>query len=182
MRIVVTVELEVNIDEDRANANEIFQAVAEARHEAGEKLARSIVLGYQEFVVGLLCSPSGSAAKKGLGAHEVKGVEGRRCRCRTFTRAGYWTDTRSLQGSCGLVTFHPALVECVRCGKRLTPLIAALERSPWPALRGWLPADTGEATPEAGPAAAETTAGLPGPASSSGGTSAGGSGWRRPPP
>jgi len=62
------------------------------------------------------------------------------------------------------------------------PLIAALERSPWPALRGWLPADTGEATPEAGPAVAETTAGLPGPASSSDGTSAGGSGWRRPPP
>jgi len=62
------------------------------------------------------------------------------------------------------------------------PLIATLERSPWPALRGWLPADTGEATPEAGPAAAETTAGLRGPASSSGGTSAGDSGWRRPPP
>lgn len=33
------------------------------------------------------------------------------------------------------------------------PLIAALERSPWPALRGWLPADTGdsgEGEPEAG--------------------------------
>ncbi len=33
------------------------------------------------------------------------------------------------------------------------PLIAALERSPWPSLRGWLPADTGdsaEVEPKAG--------------------------------
>ena len=131
MRIVVTVELEVNIDEDRANANEIFQAVAEARHEAGAKLAKSIIQGYEEKVVELLCSPSGSVAKKGLGAHEVKGVEGQRCRCRTFTRAGHWTDTRSLHGACGLVTFHPALVQCVRCGKRLTPILAALELEPY---------------------------------------------------
>jgi len=58
------------------------------------------------------------------------------------------------------------------------PLIGALERSPWPALRGWLPADTGEGKPEASP----TAAGLGDPASSSGGMSARGSGWRRPPP
>jgi uncharacterized membrane protein YgcG len=62
------------------------------------------------------------------------------------------------------------------------PLIGVLERSPWPALRGWLPADTGEVKPEAGVSGGWGGGGLGGPANSSGGTSAGGSGWRRPPP
>lgn len=131
MKMVVTVTQEVNIDQDRANANEVFLAVAEARREAGEKLAKSIIEGYEECVVEVLCSPSGSVAKKGLGAHEVKDMPGRRCRCRTFVRAGRWNDTRTLRGACGRVTWQPAQVKCVRCGKRLTPVLGALELEPY---------------------------------------------------
>ena len=133
MKMVVEMTQEVNLPEDRVNANEIFLAVAEARREAGEKMAKSIIEGYEELVVELLCSPSGSVAKKGLGAHEEKGKKGRRCRCRTFRRAGRWSDTRMLRGACGLVMWHPALVECVRCGKRLTPVLVALELEPYEA-------------------------------------------------
>ena len=131
MRMVVRAEVEVNIDEDRANANEIFQAVSEARLVGAEKLARSIIEEYQERVVEVLCGPSGRVAKKGLGVHKVKEMEGRKCRCRTFRRAGHWTDTRTLHGAFGPVTFRPALVECARCGKRLTPVLVALELEPY---------------------------------------------------
>ena len=56
------------------------------------------------------------------------------------------------------------------------PLIASLEGSRWPALRGWLPADAGDSTDSAERADASRRA------SSSGGTLAAGSGLRRPPP
>ena len=131
MRMVVAVKVEVNIDEDRANANEIFQAVSEARMVGAAELAKRIIEEYQERVVEVLCGPSGRVAKKGLGAHEVKGMARRKCRCRTFRRAGHWTDTRTLHGAFGPVTFRPALVECARCGKRLTPVLAALELEPY---------------------------------------------------
>ena len=127
MKIVVAAEVEVKIDGDRANANEVFAAVSEAGSEAAERLATSVIEAYQERIVELLCSRSGSVAKKGLGGHERKDMPGRRCRCRTFRRAGHWSDTRTLRGSCGTVTFRPAVVECVRCGKRLTPVLCALE-------------------------------------------------------
>jgi hypothetical protein len=131
MKIVVAVEVEVKIPEDRANANEVFHAVSKAGGEASERLACSIVEAYQERIVEVLCRRSGSVAKKGLGGHERKDLPGRRCRCRTFRRAGYWSDTRTLRGSCGTVTFRPAVVECARCGKRLTPVLAALELEPY---------------------------------------------------
>ncbi len=126
MKIVVSAELEVNIKEDRANANEIFCTVSGAAREFGRRLALDVVEQYQERVVEILCSPSGRVAKKGLGAHELKGGEGRRCRRRTFKRAGYWKETRRLRGESCSVEFRPAMVECVGCGKRLTPVLDAL--------------------------------------------------------
>ena len=131
MKIVVAVEVEVKIEEDGTNANEVFAAVSKAGAEASRKLACSIIEAYQERIVEVLCSRSGSVAKKGLGGHERKDLPGRRCRCRTFRRAGYWSDARTLRGSCGTVTFRPAVVECVRCGKRLTPVLVALELEPY---------------------------------------------------
>ncbi len=127
MEMVVAVEVEVKIEADRVNANEVFAAVSKAGEEGMVKLACGIIEWYQERIADVLCSRSGSVSKKGLGAHERKDLPGRRCRCRTFRRAGYWSDTRTLRGSCGTVTFRPAVVECVRCGKRLTPVLAALE-------------------------------------------------------
>jgi len=131
MKIVVAVEVEVKMDEDRANANEVFAAVSKAGAEASERLACSIIEAYQERIVDVLCSASGRVAKKGLGGHERKDLPGRRCRCRTFRRAGFWSDPRTLRGSCGTVTFRPAVVACARCGKRLTPVLVALELEPY---------------------------------------------------
>ena len=54
MKMVVAAEVEVKIDEDRANANEVFHAVSKAGEEASERLARSIIEGYQERIVEVL--------------------------------------------------------------------------------------------------------------------------------
>jgi len=127
MNMVVNCGFAVNIKDDRANANEIFDAVVRAVRGVAEKLALVILKEYQDRITEALCSASGPVAKKGLGGHEVKGQEGRRCRCRSFRRSGYWKETRCLRGEYCSVEFRPRVVECKKCGKRLTPVLEALE-------------------------------------------------------
>jgi hypothetical protein len=131
MKMIVRVDVEVNIEGDRVNGNEVFDAVTKVRAEVGERLGLAIVEAYQEKVVEVLCSPSGLVAKKGLGGHEAKGREGHRCRGRRFRRAGSWSDDRTLRGEVGDVTFRPAVVECAVCGKKVTPVLGALELEPY---------------------------------------------------
>jgi len=126
MEIVVKTEFVVNIEGDRTNGNEIFYSVSECLKEVGQRLLVSILKGYQERMVELLCSED-RKAKAGLGRHEEKGRKGELCLGRKFRRAGYWSQEKYLHGECGSVSFRPALVECMKCGKRLTPLLEALE-------------------------------------------------------
>lgn len=127
MEMVVKVLMEVKIPTGRCNVNEIFAAVSKARDEYAEKLALTVVQEYEKHVVQTLCSRSGLAAKKGWGLHESKASPDRRCRCRRFKRAGYWSDLREFDSDVGSIGFRPALVECRRCGKRITPILGALE-------------------------------------------------------
>lgn len=127
MDMVVTLELEVKIEGDRTNANEVFVAVRDAMSDAEGEVTQLVIEAYQEQIVSTLCSPSGLVAKKGLGGHEVKGQPSHRCRGRRFVRAGYWSDTRRLRGPQCVVDFRPAMVKCERCGKRVTPILDALE-------------------------------------------------------
>lgn len=121
------IELDVKIPDDRANANEIFQACGKCIRECYEHIARQVIEAYQERIVTILCSRSGMKAKKGLGSHEIKGGDGGLCRGRTFTRSGYWQDDRCLRGEYGSIKFRPAIIRCSRCGKRITPILSALE-------------------------------------------------------
>jgi len=130
MTRVIELELEVNFAEERASANEVFAAVAMALQSLYEQVAPLVIECYQQHIVQVLCSPSGLKAKRGLGLHDKKGCSGKRCRCRRFKRAGYWQRERSLRGERGEVSFRPAMVECVGCGKRLTPVLEALELQP----------------------------------------------------
>lgn len=127
MRMIIGMEYEVNIEGDRANANEIFLAVRDEIKKSGEKMAVAILEGYQEVLVEILCSKRGMVKKKGLGSHDMKGKEGHKCRSRTFKRAGNWSDVKRLSGEMFAVEFIPAMVECSKCGKRLTPIIEGLE-------------------------------------------------------
>lgn len=130
MRMIVEVELEVKLEGWRSNLEEIFVAVDEVDEELRARLATSIIEQYQEEVVRILCTPSGRSAKKGLGGHDHKGIPGRRCRCRTFRRAGHWSEERRLQGKKLTVRFRPAIIECQNCGKKFTPVLEALELEP----------------------------------------------------
>lgn len=127
MEMIVQVMMEVKIPTDRCNVNELFDAVSKARDAYAEKLALMVVEAYEKQVVQTLCRPSGLAAKKGLGLHEEKTSPGRRCRCRRFKRAGHWSDLRAFDSDVGSISFRPALVACRRCGKRITPILGALE-------------------------------------------------------
>ncbi len=127
MKKIVEMKLEVNFPEGRASANEIFAAVNLVMQSIYEQLTRVVIESYQEQIVEVLCTASGLKAKQGLGLHEDKRHAGRRCRGRSFKRAGYWSEERRLRGERGEVWFRPAMVECTRCGKRLTPVLEALE-------------------------------------------------------
>jgi len=127
VNIRVNFEFEVKMPEDRANANEIFDASGKIMKKFNKMLLEQIIEAYQEKIVDILCSKSGLVAKKGLGKHPVKGNKSKLCRCRTFTRSGYWQDKRTLRGEFGSVDFFPAIIQCSNCGKRFTPVLAALE-------------------------------------------------------
>jgi hypothetical protein len=128
MQILIEMELEVKIPENRANVNEIFMAVQSAMVDARSEAATKAIEGYEEQVIKTLCGVVGRRAKKGLGGHEKKDEEGRRCGYRTFRGAGRWSDERTLYGGDGLVVrFRPRTVQCVGCGKRFTPILDALE-------------------------------------------------------
>lgn len=127
MKIVVRLQMEVNIPTHRCNVNEIFDAISKARDEYTEKLALTVIEAYQEEVVRTLCRPSSLQAKKGLALHHSKLSSEQRCRCRRFKRAGYWSDLRELHSDVGSISFRPAMVEGCQCGKRITPILAALE-------------------------------------------------------
>ncbi len=127
MNIRVEIELDVKMPRDRANANEIFAACGEVMKDFFEQLVTQVIEAYQEKIVSILCSESGLVAKKGLGRHSIKGNKDRLCRCRTFTRSGYWHDERRLRGEFGSIWFRPAMIQCSKCGKRLSPILDALE-------------------------------------------------------
>ena len=128
MRILIEMELEVKIPADRANVNEIFMAVQTAMLEARSQAATKAIEGYEDQIIKTLCGASGRRAKRGLGGHEEKGQDGKRCRYRTFRRAGRWSEERTLYGGDGIVvSFRPRTVECVGCGRRVTPILEALE-------------------------------------------------------
>ena len=127
MEMMIHFAVAVNIEGDRVNANEIFRSVKETMGPVSEQLAFQVVQGYEARVVELLCTPSGSVAKKGLGRHEKKGQDGVWCRHRRFERAGRWGHTRRLRGEVCAVEFEPAMVKCLGCGKRFTPVLDALE-------------------------------------------------------
>jgi len=127
VKMMINFVVEVNIEGDRVNANEVFRSVKETLGSVSEQLALQVIQGYEERIVELLCTPSGTVAKKGLGRHEKKGQDGVGCRHRRFERAGHWGHTRRLRGEICTVEFQPAMVKCLGCGKRLTPVLEALE-------------------------------------------------------
>lgn len=131
MKMIIHVDFEVNIFGDRVNANEIFDAVGSMVEETSSLLAQATIEGYQSFVVETLCRPSGMTKKRGLGGHEEKGRPGFRCRCRRFRPSGRWGKDKRLRGDKCEVEFRPRLVECLSCGKRFTPVLSALELSPY---------------------------------------------------
>jgi len=97
MKKIVEMKLEVNFPEGRASANEIFAAVNLVMQSIYEQLTRVVIESYQEQIVEVLCTASGLKAKQGLGLHEDKRHAWRRCRGRSFKRAGYWSEERRLR-------------------------------------------------------------------------------------
>jgi hypothetical protein len=123
--------VEVNVASGRASAHEIFDAVRLVMVPIYEQLSEAVITGYEKHIVGLLCQSARHPAKTGLALHEVKGQLGRGCRCRRFRRAGFWAHERRLRGPQGDVSFRPSMIECEACGRRLTPILEALELQPY---------------------------------------------------
>lgn len=131
MEILITLNWSIKIDGDRANAEEIAEAVDRRVNEAKSPVGQAVIEAYQSQIVQTLCSPSSPSAKKGLGGHEVKGQPGRSCPHRSFRKAGFWAGDRHLRTRGGTIRFRPALIACCRCGRRLTPILSVLQLQPY---------------------------------------------------
>jgi len=124
------VTVEVKIGETGANVNEILRAVDRVRSEIGVQLSQAIIQWEQEWVRDRLCSGDG-AAKKGLGAHPMKTDESRGCRCRTFIKEGYRSESRQLRTELGDLEFEVGYVSCQGCGKKWSPILSTLGLRPY---------------------------------------------------
>jgi len=127
MRRMLRIELEVNLPEGQASANEIFEAMSTALVSVFEQGTQCVLEGYQEEVLDAVCSRGHAAEKLAWCAHRDKRHPGRRCEGRSFQRAGSWNEDRRLRGERGEVSFRPKMVSCRRCGRHVTPILAALE-------------------------------------------------------
>jgi hypothetical protein len=126
MDMVITLKWHVRIEGDRAHAEEIVRAVEQRLDEAKSSVSQQVLEAYQEQMVQTLCHASGPSAKGGLGRHATKAQPQRACRAHSFRRAGFWSRDRHVHTTSGIVRFRPALIECRRCGKRLTPILDGL--------------------------------------------------------
>ncbi len=131
MQVHIELHLEANIPKDRANANEIFLEVTRVSKEAKEKIALAVIEAYEENIIEVLCDSNVPESKEGLGRHTRKGESKEWCQCRTFERAGYRSDKRRLRGNGFRIKFKPAMVKCLGCGKRFSPVLDALELKPY---------------------------------------------------
>ncbi len=127
MKKMLRIMLEVNLPEGCASANEFFDAMNSALVSIYEQGLGRIIEGYQDFVVGCLCERGHAPEKLAWAEHQDKRHPGQRCRGKRFVRSGSWTEDRRLRGEHAEIHFRPHIVKCVRCGKQLTPILAALE-------------------------------------------------------
>ena len=74
MKIVVRLQMEVNIATTTCNVKEIFDAVSKARDDYTEKLALTVIEAYQEEVVRTLTSPERFANNNRLSKSDTKTV------------------------------------------------------------------------------------------------------------
>lgn len=127
METVLTISLLVSIDEPSPNLNEICAAVRQSVvRDLAPKVVEEVIEEVQGRVVETLCSPSGRVAKKGLGAHPVKGDSAHMCPGRSFRRQGHRSRPRMVKTDLGLIDFPVAYVECRGCGKKFAPILELL--------------------------------------------------------
>jgi hypothetical protein len=114
--------LTFKVQERWPNVNEVLKAVKEAREEFGKQLAERVLEAYGQLLRDRLAQPVHPAMKKGLGSHSALGGTGK-CRSRSFKKAGYRSEPRRLRTELGLLEFSVGYVECVRCGRKLSPIV-----------------------------------------------------------
>jgi hypothetical protein len=131
MQMLLRIGLEVNVPEGRMNANELFDAMNEALLSVFEEGTARLIEGYQDYVIAQVCSRGHGPQKVAWCEHKDKQHPGSCCTSRSFVRAGSWAEERRLRGERGEVSFRPRMVKCARCGRHLTPVLAALELRPY---------------------------------------------------
>jgi len=131
MHIKIEIELGGKWNVGKMNLNELVYRVDELAPGLICQVIEKIIGRYQEVVVDRLNEPQRPAARAGLGRHCRKGEPGKLCHGRRVIRQGYRQHPRCVNSKYGELRIPLQEVECVLCGARFCPLLAALGLEPY---------------------------------------------------
>lgn len=127
----VKIELGFNWEVGKLNLNEMVYRVDELKDQLLLQVVEQLIEGYQAVVVERLRPGHSSSDRSGLGRHALKGDSEKMCGCRKVKRKGFRSAPRCIKSKFGQLRFRLQVVECLGCGKRFFPLLAALDIEPY---------------------------------------------------
>ncbi len=136
MRQQIHITLSFELATGKVNLNEIVYQLKQIRDPLMLGILKQILTGYDDLISDRLSHHGGvfppSKRRKGLGRHIRKNdPEGRFCHGRKIRRRGYRNQPREISTVFGKLKLPVRVAECRTCGARYSPLLSALEVTPY---------------------------------------------------
>jgi hypothetical protein len=132
----IHITLDFELATGKVTLNEIVYRLEQLKNPLMLEVLKAILTSYDNLIAQRLSPQSGVMSpgkrRKGLGRHRRKGdPENRFCHGRRIRKRGYRKHPRTIATIFGKLRLPIRVVECYVCGARYSPLLAALEMTPY---------------------------------------------------
>lgn len=132
MKRCVSITCDFDLATGKVNLNETVYRLKELRDSLMIQILKEILMSYDDLIIDRLTRTKiyPSKMRKGLGRHVRKDdAEGRFCRGRKVYRRG--RRNRKIKTVFGVLDMQVRMAECLTCGSRYSPLLNALQVTPY---------------------------------------------------
>jgi hypothetical protein len=132
----IHITLQFELATGKVNLNEVVYGLAQLKNTVMLQILKTILTGYDDLIAQRLSHHGGiippSKMRKGLGRHLRKGdPQSRFCHGRRIRKRGYRKQPRIISTAFGKLELPLRVAECRVCGARYSPLLAALQMTPY---------------------------------------------------